>query len=142
MALGKFPAATVLVCPLLAGAGGGPRVPVPPVSSKTPLVAHGTLHEPGQDASIAVESPAWAAWLADESHRSFHFSHPAGEFTARRERKQRGQTYWVAYRQAHNTLFKQYLGKSEALTQDHMITIAAALAARCRGAENIAPPES
>src|SRR5262245_27765730 len=68
------------------------------MSWRTPTVSAGALHEPHGVAALAVDSAAWYAWLADDAHRSFHFTHPAGDFTARKERKQRGQWYWVAYR--------------------------------------------
>jgi LuxR family transcriptional regulator, maltose regulon positive regulatory protein len=114
------------------------------MSSKTPLVAGGLLREPHQETLIVLGSAAWHEWLADERHCSFHFSHPAGEFTARRERKQRGQTYWVAYRQAHKMLFKRYLGKSDALTEAHLIAVAADLSERCQcvtASGSVQPPK-
>ena len=77
----------------------------------------GVLHEPHGALHIVLDSPEWFAWLADDQHRSFHFAHPAGECTARKERKQRGHWYWVAYRQAHGKLLKTYLGKSEIMTE-------------------------
>jgi len=71
------------------------------MSCQTPLVAHAELHDPG----IA-------------------FRHPLGEFTARKERKQRGDWYWVAYRQVHGKLHKAYPEKSEALTEAHLCAAA------------------
>lgn len=99
------------------------------MSRKTPLVINGQLRDVNIPLSIALDSPEWFAWLADQSHRSFHFNHPTGGFTARKERRQRGQWYWVAYRQAHNHLHKIYLGKSETLTEAHLREAATALAA-------------
>jgi LuxR family maltose regulon positive regulatory protein len=101
------------------------------MSRNTPLVINSALCDPGQPQPIPLDSPAWLAWLAATEHRSFHFCHPAGEFTARKERKQRGTAYWVAYRQAHNTLFKRYLGKAEALTEVQLVTIATTLTQAC-----------
>lgn len=95
----------------------------------TPLVdAHG-LHEPTPTAVIPLDSPAWLAWLADECHHTFHFADQAGGFTARRERKQRGGWYWVAYRQVRGALHKTYLGKAEALTSARLVAASRALAA-------------
>src|SRR5215203_4339745 len=85
---------------------------------KTPMVAEGILHIPQEIGTIEVGSPTWYSWLADTAHCSFHFSHPAGDFTARKERKQRGQQYWVAYRHVNSKLYKAYLGKSEVLNED------------------------
>ncbi len=97
---------------------------------KTPLATAGMLHEPLGADDIELGSPAWYAWLADETHRSFHFTHPSGGFTARKERKQRGQAYWVAYRQVHSKLYKAYLGKSEQLTEARLGAASEALARR------------
>jgi len=66
---------------------------------------------------ISIIRRSFAAAAADEQHRSFHFSGQDGDFTARKERKQRGSWYWVAYRQFHNKLFKTYLGKSACLSE-------------------------
>jgi LuxR family maltose regulon positive regulatory protein len=117
------------------------------MSCRTPLVARGQLHVAGSADAIGLETLAWYAWLSDDRHHSFHFKHPIGDFTARKERKQRGQGYWVAYRQVQGKLYKTYLGKSEALTEAHLCAGAQALArasaqhaARCArdtGAEHI-----
>jgi LuxR family maltose regulon positive regulatory protein len=91
-------------------------------------VVSGELHTGDDAACIALDSPAWFAWVADDAHHSFHFTHPCGDFTARKERKQRGQWYWVAYRQVHGTLYKTYLGKSDTLTDARLCAAAATLA--------------
>ncbi len=101
---------------------------------KTPLAAAGVLHEPMGAADIDLDSPAWYAWLAEETHRSFHFAHPSGGFTARKESKQRGKTYWVAYRQVHSKLYKAYLGKSEQLTEARLDSASEALSRRSSSA--------
>jgi LuxR family maltose regulon positive regulatory protein len=98
------------------------------MSWKTPIAAAGVLREPRSSETIVLGSTAWFAWLADDQHCSFHFAHPAGDFTARKERKQRGQMYWVAYRQLHGKLYKTYLGKSETLTEAHLCAAAQELA--------------
>ncbi len=86
------------------------------MSKKTPLVINDILLDLANAPPITLDSPAWFAWLNADEHYCFHFTHPSGGFTARKERKQRGQWYWVAYRQVHNKLYKAYLCKSEALT--------------------------
>jgi LuxR family transcriptional regulator, maltose regulon positive regulatory protein len=60
-----------------------------------PSVADGLLHGTAADAAtgLAVGSPAWFAWLADDAARSFSFRSPAGAYTARKERRQRGGAY-------------------------------------------------
>ena len=95
----------------------------------------GALHEPHGAVDLAVGSAAWYAWLADDIHRSFHFADPAGVFTARKERKQRGKWYWVAYRQVDGKLYKAYLGKSEALSEAHLCAVAQALTRAACGAK-------
>jgi LuxR family transcriptional regulator, maltose regulon positive regulatory protein len=110
------------------------------MSRKTPLVVDGLLHNPENSLTIALASPDWQAWLAEEAHCSFHFRHPAGEFTARKEHKQRGGAYWVAYRQAHNLLFKRYVGKADTLTEAHLVAIAIALTQACGGPLNQSDP--
>jgi LuxR family transcriptional regulator, maltose regulon positive regulatory protein len=98
------------------------------MSWKTPLVADGLLCMPLDPDCIAVGSLAWYRWLADELHCSFHFVHPAGDFTARKERKQRGTQYWVAYRQVHSKLYKVYLGKPEVVDEPLLCRTAQKLA--------------
>ncbi len=72
------------------------------------------------------EGPAWVAWLEQVS--SFAFQGQAGSFTARKERKQRGTSYWSAYRKTQGTLVKKYLGTSRDLTLARLEAIAAQLA--------------
>ena len=63
---------------------------------------------------LEPDSPEWFAWLARLG--SFHFQGKLGHFTARQERKQRGDAYWYAYRKAHQLRFKRYLGATDTLT--------------------------
>jgi hypothetical protein len=67
-----------------------------------PSVADGLLQgtAAGGAAGLAVGSPGWFAWLADDAVRSFSFRSPAGAYTVRKERRRRGGAYWVAYRTA------------------------------------------
>jgi LuxR family maltose regulon positive regulatory protein len=84
--------------------------------------------DPIDAATITVGTPAWFTWLADPATRSFAFRHPAGVFTARKERRQRGEDYWVAYRMRTGRLRKFYLGKSPELTSERLRGAAVALA--------------
>jgi LuxR family maltose regulon positive regulatory protein len=70
----------------------------------------------GIEHTLIIGSPEWYRWLADEQQRSFVFACSAGSFQARRERKQRGGWYWIAYRRAHGKVHKRYLGKPEELS--------------------------
>jgi len=98
------------------------------MSYLTPLVVDGHLRDANGAPAIALDSPEWLVWLADEAHCAFHFTHASGGFTARKERKQRGQDYWVAYRQLHCKLHKTYLGKAESLTEAHLCAASEKLA--------------
>ena len=74
-----------------------------------------TLEGPAQTRSNLVpDSPDWFLWLARLG--SFHFQGRSGHFTARQERKQRGNAYWYAYRKAHKQRLKRYLGTTDKLT--------------------------
>ncbi len=92
------------------------------------------------------EGPAWFAWL--EGVSSFVFQGQAGSFTARKERKQRGASYWSAYRKTQGKLAKKYLGRSSDLTLArletiaHQLTTAAALPALPQAETHVPPPEA
>ena len=107
--------------------------------TQIPSVADGLLQATtaGGVAGLAVGSPAWFAWLADDAARSFSFRSPAGAYTARKERRQRGGAYWVAYRTAAGRQHKVYLGRSEDLTPDRLAEAAATLAGRVADAEPV-----
>jgi LuxR family maltose regulon positive regulatory protein len=94
----------------------------------TAQVDGATLLLPESDASpIRVDTPQWFAWL--EHATTFAFTSPSGRFTARKEQQARGGGYWKAYRTAHGTLHRSYLGKAEDLTLDRLNRAAATLAA-------------
>jgi LuxR family maltose regulon positive regulatory protein len=95
----------------------------------------------GDDAGpITVGSPAWFAWLEDAT--AFSFTSPAGNFSARKERRARGGWYWKAYRTANGTLHRAYLGKRENLTFARLERAAATLARASTPADPLpeAPP--
>jgi LuxR family transcriptional regulator, maltose regulon positive regulatory protein len=100
--------------------------------TQVPSVADGLLQgsAAGGTAGLAVGSPGWLAWLADDAARSFSFRSPAGAYTARKERRRRGGFYWVAYRTAGGRQYKVYLGRAEDLTPERLEEVAAALAGR------------
>src|SRR6185503_14339524 len=97
-----------------------------------PSVAAGLLQGTGA-AGLPVGSPGWFAWLADDDARSFSFTSPDGGYTARKERRQRGGSYWVAYRTAAGRQHKVYLGRGEELTPERLGQAAATLAGRVAG---------
>ncbi|KAB8141587.1 hypothetical protein F8S13_17745 [Chloroflexia bacterium SDU3-3] len=104
------------------------------------MVSQGTLHIPLEHISIDVGSAAWFAWLAEDAHCSFHFSHRAGDFTARKERRQRGGHYWAAYRHCHGKIYKLYLGKPETLDEARLCACAQELARTIGNSEAIVAP--
>ena len=72
--------------------------------------------------SIVVDSREWFDWLEEAS--SFAYPVPdvgkgyiEGFMTVRKEQRQRGGQYWVAYRRCQGRLRKVYLGASRELTQ-------------------------
>jgi hypothetical protein len=86
----------------------------------------GTL-ELGPDEFIPLDSAQWFAWLeqelafrveqvyylADQSRPEPYYL----SYTARPERRQRGQVYWYPYKKYHNRRLRgTYLGKTEAVT--------------------------
>src|SRR5215471_2900706 len=54
------------------------------------------------------------AWLQEIP--SFAFDGRMGAYTARKETRQRGESYWYAYRKREGKLTKKYLGKTAELT--------------------------
>jgi predicted ATPase/DNA-binding CsgD family transcriptional regulator len=82
---------------------------------------------------LAVGTPAWYGWLQEAS--LFAFAAESGSFTARKEMKPHGATYWKAYRKRGGRLYHAYLGKSEQLTLERLNASAVRLARRAEGEE-------
>jgi ATP/maltotriose-dependent transcriptional regulator MalT len=100
--------------------------------ARIPLVTDGVLQgtAAGESAHVPVGSTGWFAWLADDEARSFSFRSPEGTYTARKERRQRGGAYWVAYRTVGGRQHKMYLGTVADLTPERLAEAAAALTER------------
>jgi hypothetical protein len=89
----------------------------------TPLVLDGELtnYSPIEAEKLPVGSPAWFNWLENASRFAYRMpiNTPDGAFitlTFRRESKQRGGLYWVAYaKDRAGKLHKVYAGKSNML---------------------------
>jgi len=88
--------------------------------------------------SVQLDTPAWFAWLAAAT--TTRFSYPlfdpqvgyiVGFMTVRKERRQRGGQYWVAYRREGGQVRKVYIGSSGAVTTERL----QAIACRLRGKE-------
>jgi hypothetical protein len=81
---------------------------------------------------IVLDSPAWCAWL--ESPETDSFAYPVivpergyivGVVTVRKERRQRGSLYWVAYRREGKRLRKAYIGSAAQVTTQRLEEIVA-----------------
>lgn len=85
---------------------------------------------------LVVESPAWFAWLEEET--LFTFQGQQGTFSARKERVAhgRGGFYWRAYRKKQGKLCRVYLGKNEQVTMARLNAVAQELTRRLGAAEN------
>jgi hypothetical protein len=80
---------------------------------------------------IRLDSPAWWAWLERPTTRSFAYplydeqvGYIRGFLTVRKETRERGQHYWVAYRRTGRRLRKIYLGRAVLLTQQTLAATA------------------
>jgi LuxR family maltose regulon positive regulatory protein len=99
------------------------------VAQTKPLVRDGILlyQADTREETISVGSDAWRAWLDDALTTDFRVWDPHGSFTVRKERRQRGDAYWYAYRRREGRLIKRYLGRSRALTRESLEIVAARL---------------
>jgi len=105
------------------------------MAKNIPMVSGVTLLDPQHAGpSIHLDTPAWLAWL--EAPTTTHFSYALfnrargyidGFMTVRKERRQRGGTYWTVYRRQGQQVHKIYVGRSTALTQARLDQIAALL---------------
>jgi hypothetical protein len=77
---------------------------------------------------IVPDTEPYFQWLAGLP--SFRFVGKEGHFTARQERRVRGETYWYAYRR-QGKAFSQYLGRTSMLTITHLEEAAKQLAVLC-----------
>lgn len=75
--------------------------------------------------TIQLDSPDWFTWLARDDVRLFSYELPGDKhITVRKEKRQRGGSYWVAYTATGGKLRKRYLGLSETLSRAHLDTVA------------------
>jgi len=93
-----------------------------------------------RELNIRLDTPTWFTWLATPTTVSFSYpvhdhvrGYLAGFMTVRKERRQRGESYWVAYRRCHGRLCKAYLGATEALTKQCLDTLAQTFLAASQG---------
>jgi hypothetical protein len=100
------------------------------VARTTPRVDNGVLvYQVGmQMETVQDGSEAWQCWLDNMRTTTFRFVHRLGTFTARKEQRQRGGSYWYAYRKQGGRLRKGYLGRAEELTLPRLEEVATRLA--------------
>ena len=102
------------------------------MSTKPPRVAGGRLYDPAAPgSSLRLDSPRWFAWLEAETTRRFSYplfdrscGYIVGFMTVRKERRQRGGTYWSVFRREGKRVRKLYLGGSQSLTQARLAAVA------------------
>ncbi len=107
------------------------------MSRSTPTVADGVLFDPARpDRLIRLDSPAWRTWLEAPTTTGFAYplfdpavGYSLGVMTVRKERRQRGGSYWLAYRRVGGRLCKVYLGGALAVTAPRLQAIADAFRA-------------
>lgn len=91
----------------------------------TPWIENGLLHvtQGGVEQIISVGSDAWAAWL--EHATGFYVKNTQhGNFSCRKETRQRGGAYWSAYRRANGRVYRAHVGKDSDLTSQRLDEIA------------------
>ena len=81
--------------------------------------------------SVQLDSAAWFAWLAAETTKRFSYplfdpqvGYIVGWMTVRKEQRQRGGHYWVAYRRRSGQVRKVYIGSSGVISAQRLEAIA------------------
>ncbi len=102
------------------------------MSRATPVVHGDYLYDPAQpDRVVRLDSPAWGSWL--EAPTTTRFTYPlfdrrcgyiVGFMTVRKDRRNRGGTYWSVFRHRAGTMRRVYLGASPTVTQARLQAIA------------------
>jgi len=93
-------------------------------SKKTPVLLNGTIYSNDASNGTRIDGLDWSIFVAEK--RSFYFD--AGgragysNFTARCEARRKG-CMWYAFAQVDKKLFKAYLGRSEALTHEKLLSV-------------------
>jgi hypothetical protein len=102
------------------------------MSQSTPLVEAGYLYDPAQPgARIPLDSPGWLARLEQPTARCFSYApfdptrgYIVGFLMVRTETRQRGGSYWIAYRRGQGRRRKVYLGRSSAVQHARLQVVA------------------
>jgi LuxR family maltose regulon positive regulatory protein len=105
------------------------------MSAKTPRVWTSYVEDPqAPRTSIALDTPAWVAWLEAPTTRRFTFpvfdarvGYIVSFMTVRKERRQRGDWYWSVYHRQDGRIQRVYLGRSDRVTRARLEDIAQTL---------------
>ncbi len=105
------------------------------MGGQIPVVSARWVYDPRQGGEdIRLDTAAWFAWL--EAPTTAHFSYPLfdqqqgyiiGFMTVRKEKRQRGGSYWAVFRRHGTRVRKIYLGRSATVTHERLETIATQL---------------
>lgn len=107
------------------------------MSTKTPKVQLNQLYlDEGSKPVCPMGTPAWFIWLETATSFRYHtqqqievvkgFTRPMRPISVRKEKRRRG-FLWYAYIRTYGQLYKRYVGKTTALTQDRLDEVAALL---------------
>ena len=102
------------------------------MAANLPRISEEWVYDPmGPDRSVQLDTPAWFAWLAAETTKRFSYplfdpqvGYIVGWMTVRKEQRQRGGDYWVAYRRRSGHVRKVYIGSSGVVTGERLKAIA------------------
>lgn len=95
------------------------------MSEKTPRVWDSFVEDASRPGPrVWLDTPEWKAWLEAPTTRVFRYpvidaraGYIVGFMTVRKERRERGGMYWVAYRRCQGRLRRVYMGASGRLTK-------------------------
>ncbi len=112
------------------------------MSAQTPQVWDAYVEDPRPPGQrVWLDQPGWVEWLEAPTTRSFRYpvfdarvGYIVGFMTVRKERRQRGGAYWIAYRRCQGQVRRVYLGASVRLTQAYLEAQAQAFLAANAGA--------
>jgi LuxR family maltose regulon positive regulatory protein len=102
------------------------------MARNVPRISEQWVYDPALlEGCVQLDTPAWFAWLASETTTRFSYGlydrqmgYIVGWITVRKEQRQRGGHYWVAYRRLGGPVRKVYIGSSGAVTAQRLQTIA------------------
>ncbi len=111
---------------------------------KPPQVRGGWLLNPQADGhDIRLDTLAWVRWLEAPATTSFAYplhdrqqGYIVGLMTVRKDRRQRGGSYWSVFRRSGQRMRRVYLGVSLQVTAAHLERIAQQLLAEARPSAN------